>query len=177
MVQKGLVIVFTGNGKGKTSAALGVALRSCGHHMHVSLVHFIKTSSVSGEERAAERLRPELEIVSFGRGFVKQMGDNLPFAEHQRAAADALAAARQRISSNFWDVVILDEINNAVSLGLLDVRELLDLLTRRPPRLHVILTGRDAHPDIIALADMVTEMNDIKHPFESGLPAQQGIDY
>ncbi len=176
-MQKGLVIVFTGNGKGKTSAALGVALRSCGHHMYVALVHFIKTPAVSGEERAAERLKPELEIVSFGKGFVKHLGDNLPFDEHKKAAADALAAARQRVRSGSWDVLILDEINNAVNLGLLEIQDVLDLLRERPPRLHVILTGRDAHPDIIALADMVTEMNDIKHPFENGTPAQQGIDY
>ncbi len=176
-MQKGLVIVFTGNGKGKTSAALGVALRCCGHHMYVSLVHFIKTPAISGEERAAERLRPEFEIVSFGRGFVKHLGDNLPFSEHQKAAAEALAAARQRMNSGSWDVVVLDEINNAVSLGLLEIGEVLDLLRSKPAALHVILTGRDAHSDIIALADMVTEMNDIKHPFENGTPAQRGIDY
>ncbi len=176
-MQKGLVIVFTGNGKGKTSAALGIALRACGHKMYVSLVHFIKTASVSGEERAAERLKPEFEIVALGRGFVKYRGDNLPFSEHQKAAVDALAAARQRMRSGAWDILILDEINNAVSLGLIDVREVIELLRDRPAGLHIILTGRDAHPDIIALADMVTEMNDVKHPYANGTPAQQGIDY
>ncbi len=176
-IQKGLIIVFTGNGKGKTSAALGVALRSCGHHLYVSLLHFIKSASVSGEERAAERLKPELEILSFGKGFVKHLGDRLPFSEHQKAAAEALAAARQRMSSGAWNVLILDEINNAVSLGLIDIGDVLDLLRNKPDRLHVILTGRDAHRDVIALADMVTEMNDVKHPFENGTPAQKGIDY
>jgi cob(I)alamin adenosyltransferase len=176
-MQKGLVIVFTGDGKGKTSAALGVALRACGHNMYVSLVHFIKTPSVGGEERASERLKPELEIVAMGRGFVNHPGATIPFAEHKKAAGDALAAARQRMFSGSWDVLILDEINNAISLGLLDVGQVVDMLRNRPQRLHIILTGRDAHPDIIALADMVTEMRDIKHPYENGTPAQRGIDF
>ena len=177
-MQKGLVIVFTGEGKGKTSAALGIALRSCGHHMYVSMVQFVKSPTESGEERAAERLKPELELITTGRGFVNIPGHTLPLPEHRKAAEDAFALAQQRILSGFWDVVILDEINVAVSLGLLDIARIIDLLKNRAPKLHVILTGRDAHPDLIALADMVTEMRVLKHPYDDlGLPAQKGIDF
>ncbi|MDA8098868.1 MAG: cob(I)yrinic acid a,c-diamide adenosyltransferase [Nitrospiraceae bacterium] len=174
---KGLVIVFTGEGKGKTSAALGVALRACGHRMYVSVVHFIKNPSVSGEERAAERLRPELEIVAMGKGFVNLPADSLPFEEHRRAAEAAFTAARQRMLSGSWDVLILDEINNAVSLGLLPLSSVLDLLKNKPSKIHLILTGRDAHPDIVDAADLVTEMRDVKHPYNKGIPAQKGIDF
>ncbi len=176
-MQKGLVIVFTGNGKGKSSAALGITLRAFGHKMYVSFVQFIKSPSDTGEARAAERLAPEIEFVSMGKGFVNCCGDINPLDKHKKAAAEALAAARQRIHSASWDIVVLDEINNAVALGLVDIRDVLDLVRSKPPELHVILTGRDAHPDLITAADLVTEMRDIKHPYESGVPAQKGIDY
>jgi cob(I)alamin adenosyltransferase len=176
-MQRGLVIVFTGNGKGKTSAALGVALRSCGHEMYVSMVQFIKGATQSGEERAAERLKPQFELMVMGRGFVKHEAKAIPLSEHRKAAEEAFAVAAQRITSGFWDVVILDEINTAVSLGLLDISRVLELLARKPRKLHVILTGRNAHPDLIAAADLVTEMQDVKHPYESGTPAQEGIDF
>jgi cob(I)alamin adenosyltransferase len=97
--------------------------------------------------------------------------------EHKKAANEALAAARQRIHAGSWDIVVLDEINNAVQLGLIDIRDVLDLVRSKPPKLHLILTGRDAHPDLIAAADMVTEMRDIKHPYITGVAAQKGIDY
>src|SRR3990172_6319942 len=117
LLRKGLVIVFTGDGKGKSSAALGVALRAFGHKMYVSIVQFIKSPSATGEARAAERLGPELEFVSMGKGFVNCCGDTKPFDEHKKSAAEALAAARVRIRSGSWDLVVLDEINNAVRLG------------------------------------------------------------
>lgn len=176
-MHKGLVIVFTGNGKGKTSAALGVALRACGHKMNVSLVHFIKSPDTSGEERAAQRLKPELEILRMGKGFVNHAGDSATRASHQIAVEEAYLAARQRINSGSWDIIILDEINNAVSLGLLDIARVLELVRSKPPRLHLLLTGRDVHPDLIAEADMVTEMREVKHPFGKGIPAQKGIDF
>jgi cob(I)alamin adenosyltransferase len=176
-LQKGLVIVFTGDGKGKSSAALGITLRAYGHKMNVSFVQFIKSPSNVGEARAAVRLLPEIEFVSLGKGFVNCCGSTTPWDEHKKAAAEALIAARRRIHAASWDIVVLDEINNAVKLGLVDIGEVLDLILSKPPGLHLILTGRDAHPDIIAAADIVTEMRDLKHSFDSGVPAQKGIDY
>ncbi len=171
------MIVFTGDGKGKTSASLGVALRASGHKMYVSLVQFIKSSSATGEARAAERLAPELEFVSLGKGFVNCCGDRTPLKEHRDAAREALAVARRRMLSGSWDILILDEINTAVALGLLDIKDILDLVNAKPDRVHLILTGRDAHPDVIAEADLVTEMRNVKHPYDRGIPAQKGVDY
>lgn len=176
-MQKGIVIVFTGDGKGKSSAALGIALRAFGHNMYVSIVQFIKSPSATGEARAAERLAPEIEFVSLGKGFVNCCGSTRPLEEHKKAAHEALAAARERIHAGAWDIVVLDEINNAVHLGLIEIREVIELIRNKPPKLHLVLTGRNAHPDLIAAADMVTEMRDIKHPYSSGVPAQKGIDY
>jgi len=176
-LQKGLVIVFTGDGKGKSSAALGITLRAFGHNMYVSIVQFIKSPSATGESRAAERLSPEIEFVSLGKGFVDCCGSTKPLDEHKKAASEAMTAARERIHAGSWDIVVLDEINNAVKLGLIDIREVLDLVRSKPTRLHLILTGRDAHADLIAAADLVTEMRDLKHPFDTGVPAQKGIDY
>jgi cob(I)alamin adenosyltransferase len=177
VLEKGLVIIFTGDGKGKTSAALGIALRAVGHRMYVSVVQFIKESSGTGEARAAERLAPELEFVSLGRGFVSCCGDTTPMDEHKKTAAKALELASQRMLSGAWDVIILDEINTAAALGLIDTDDILTLIRSKPPKLHLILTGRDAHPDIIDVADMVTEMRSIKHPYDSGIPARKGIDF
>ncbi len=176
-MQRGLVIVFTGDGKGKTSAALGVALRACGHLMRVSVVHFIKSPDTSGEEHAARRLAPELEILRAGKGFVNHPGDRATPEEHRRAVEEAYDAARERITSGAWDIVVLDEINNAVNLGLIEIERVLALVRSRPPRLHLLLTGRDVHPDLVAEADLVTEMRNVKHPYGKGIPAQKGIDF
>ncbi len=176
-MNRGLVIVFTGNGKGKTSAALGIALRAAGHKMYVSMVQFIKSPSDRGEEMASERLAPYLEFISQGLGFVRGPKCKAPFSEHQSAAEEALHAARQRMLSGAWDVLILDEINNAVKLGLINIGSVLDLVKNKPVKLHLILTGRDAHPELIAAADLVTEMTAVKHPYENGVAAQKGIDF
>jgi cob(I)alamin adenosyltransferase len=176
-VQRGLVIVFTGAGKGKSSAAMGIMLRAFGHNMYVSFVQFIKSPSPTGEALAADRLAPEVEFVSLGKGFVHGRGNAIPLDEHKKAAAHALATARQRILAGSWDIVVLDEINNAVQLGLIDIREVLELVRNKPPKLHLVMTGRDAHPDLISVADLVTEMRNLKHPYETGVPAQKGIDY
>ena len=172
-----MVVIFTGDGKGKTSAALGVAFRAAGHKMYVSIVQFIKGANPTGEARASERLAPELEFASLGSGFVNCCGDTKPLSEHKMAAAQALDLARQRIQSGSWDIVVLDEINTAVALGLIEVQEVLELLAKKPPKLHVILTGRSARPEVIEAADLVTEMRNIKHPYDRGIPAQKGIDY
>jgi cob(I)alamin adenosyltransferase len=176
-LDKGLVIVFTGDGKGKTSAALGIALRAFGHGMYVSMIQFIKSPRATGEALAAERIGQELEVVSSGKGFVTGPANEVPLAEHREAAEAALALARQRMRSGAWNILILDEINNAVQLGLIDIKSVLDLVNSKPPKLHLVLTGRDAHPDLIAVADMVTEMRLVKHPYDSGFPARKGIDF
>lgn len=176
-MQKGLVIVFTGDGKGKTSAALGVAFRAFGHKMPVCVVQFIKNSLITGETLAAGRLAPEIELVSLGKGFVTGPGKAIPVAEHKKAAEEALVLARQRMLSGSYSILVLDEINNAVQLGLIESSAVLDLIKDKPSKLHLILTGRNAHADIIAAADMATEMRSLKHPFEAGIPAQKGIDY
>jgi cob(I)alamin adenosyltransferase len=139
-------------------------------------VQFIKSPLPTGEAQAAGRLAPELEFISLGRGFVTDKGA-IPLSEHRKAAADALSLARQRARSGYWDILILDEINNAVKLGLVDIGDVLDLVRSKQPKLHVILTGRDAHPDLVALADLVSEIRDVKHPFERGVPARKGIDF
>ncbi len=177
MSANGLVIVFTGDGKGKTTAALGIALRAAGHKMYVSIVQFVKSQSTTGESRAAERLIPEIEIVSLGKGFVNCCGDQMPLDEHCRAAREALKMARQRMLSGSWDILVLDEINTAVSLGLIDVQDIISFIQEKPAKLHLLLTGRDAHPDVIAAADLVTEMRNIKHPYDRGISAFQGIDF
>lgn len=177
MSDNGLIIVFTGDGKGKTTAALGVALRAVGHRMYVSVVQFLKSSLATGEARAAERLAPELEFVSLGRGFVNCCGSTTPLAEHRKAAGEALTLARQRMLSGAWDVLVLDELNTAVALGLVDIADVLDMIRNKPPKLHLIVTGRNARPELVAVADMVTEMRSIKHPYDSGLPARKGIDF
>jgi cob(I)alamin adenosyltransferase len=176
-LNKGLVIVFTGDGKGKSSAALGMALRAFGHKMYVSVIQFIKGPSDTGESRAAERLAPEIEFISMGKGFVNCFGDDKPMDVHRRSAEEALLLAGQRIRSGSWDIVVLDEINVAVKLGLLDIGTVMELVRSKPPRLHLVLTGRDAHPDLIAAADMVTEMREIKHPYGAGVSAQKGVDF
>jgi len=176
-LRKGLTIVFTGEGKGKTSAALGIAFRAFGHHMLVSIVQFIKKPADTGEKLAVERLGPELELHSCGRGFVTGTGDDRLMCEHRKAAEDAFDLARRKMLSGSYDILILDEINNTVKLGLLDINALLEFIRSKPPELHLVLTGRDAHPDLISAADMVTEMRSIKHPFDSGEVAQKGIDY
>ena len=177
MARKGLIIVFTGDGKGKTSAALGIALRASGHKHYVSIVQFIKGNTQTGESRAVERLKPEVELISLGKGFVNYGNHEVPIEEHRSAARSALDAARQRVVSGSWDIVVLDEINTAISLGLIDVGDVLELIAAKPPKLHLILTGRNATQAVIDAADMVTEMRSIKHPFDNGVAAQQGVDF
>lgn len=179
--RKGLVIVYTGDGKGKTTAALGCALRALGHGWRVLVVQFLKGEwpIVFGELESAKRF-DRLEILQLGKGFVKIMGDKKPLDEHRAAARQALALARAKILSGNYDLVVLDEINCAldtVDEELLDVADVLDLIEKKPPSVHLVLTGRNARPEIIDRADLVTEMKEIKHPYQKGIPAQLGIDY
>lgn len=180
--RRGLIIVYTGDGKGKTSAALGAALRALGHGWKVLMIQFFKGDwpVVYGEVEMAKRLHPQFEVLQLGRGFVKIMGDKKPFGEHVEAAKAALELTRERMMSGQYDLIILDEINYALGymdFKLIELEDVLQLLREKPPELHVILTGRNAHPRVVEMADLVTEMKEVKHPMKSGVPAQQGIDY
>lgn len=174
--KKGLVVVNTGNGKGKTTAALGTALRAWGQGLKVLVLQFIKGGWKYGELKAAERLGEGFEIRQMGEGFIKGPQDN-SLEEHRRAAREALSQARREIFSGKYDLIVLDEILYAVHYGLVELSELLNIIKERPSGLHLILTGRYAPPEIIEAADLVTEMVEVKHPFASGLPAQKGIEY
>src|SRR5262245_55612057 len=173
----GLIIVNTGNGKGKTTAALGVALRACGHGHRVLMIQFVKGPWKSGEQLIAPRLAPNFELVKTGKGFFRIMGDRLPEEDHKEAARLGLELAREKVASDAYDLIILDEINNAVSDGLLPLEPVLSLLDAKPHRLSLILTGRNAHPDVVRRAHLVTEMTEIKHPYQQGILAQKGIDF
>jgi len=174
--RRGLVIVFTGDGKGKTTVALGIALRAIGRGRKVLMIQFIKGTMNSGEIDAAQCLVPHLEIVQVGKGFVGIMGDKLPRQAHVQAARDGLTLVREKARSDQYDILILDEINNAMHLGLLSVDEVLAFIREKPARLHLVLTGRDAPPQIIEAADLVTEMRNIKHPYDAGLTAYLGLE-
>jgi cob(I)alamin adenosyltransferase len=174
----GLVVVYTGNGKGKTTAALGAALRAIGHGYKVAVIQFIKGPGfIYGEEHAAERYIPNLEIIKKGKGYYKIRGDNVPEEIHRKAAQEGISLAEEKIVSGKYHIVILDEINIAVDKGLLSLEDVFRILDKKPRSVHVILTGRNAHPALIERADVVTEMKEIKHPFQKGIKAQRGIDY
>ncbi len=177
MGQKGLVIVYTGGGKGKTSAALGLVLRAVGYNHKVCMVQFVKGSWHYGELDSAKRLAPELEMITAGKGFVGILDDKSPREEHVKAANDTLMISREKIASGKFDVVILDEINYAIQLELLKLDDVIDLIKSKPAELDLVLTGNHAAKEVIELADLVTEMKEIKHPFKSGLKAKKGIDF
>lgn len=175
--RRGLVMVYTGDGKGKTTAALGMAVRAVGRGFRVLMIQFIKGSWHYGELDGVKALAPSFEIAAGGKGFVGIVDDRLPFEEHREAAQRTLAFAKGRVTSGEYDLIILDEINNAVKGELIPVEGVLDLLAARPPELHLVLTGRAAHPKVVEAADLVTEMREVKHPYQQGILAQVGIDY
>ena len=169
---RGLVIVHTGDGKGKTTAALGLALRAVGHRMRVAFVQFVKAAAV-GEHEAAKRLAPDLEIFRMGAGCVT--GEPRP--EDRAAARRALALARQCLGQGRYAMVVADEILTAVGLDLLTRDEAESLLDARPAAVHLVLTGRGAWPGLVDRADLVTEMRSLKHPHDAGLGAQEGVEF
>ncbi len=175
--QKGLIIVHTGPGKGKTTAALGTALRAVGQGMKVLMVQFIKGSWHYGELDAARMLGDDrFQILPMGRGFVK-VGAEKPDPEDVRRVEEAWRFAREKLLEGEYDLIILDEINYAISYKMLAPEAVLEALERKPPRVHVILTGRNAHPSLVERADLVTEMREVKHPYQKGIQAQRGIEY
>ena len=175
--RKGLIIVNTGPGKGKTTAALGTAFRAVGQGLRVLMVQFIKGSWHYGELESAKLLGDDrLTILPMGRGFVK-VGVEKPDPEDIRLVEEAWRLAAEKIASGEYDLVILDEINYAISYKMLSPEAVVQALQAKPEMLHVILTGRNAHPAIVELADMVTEMREVKHPYQKGIQAQRGIEY
>jgi cob(I)alamin adenosyltransferase len=174
---KGLLIVYTGPGKGRTTCALGTAFRAVGQGLRVLMVQFIKGSWHYGELDAAKMLGDDkFEILPMGRGFIKVGGAETD-PEDARMIREAWEFAQERIQSGKYDLVILDEINYAISYKLLDPEEVVEALAKRPERVHVICTGRNAHPKLVEAADLVTEMREVKHPYTKGILAQRGIDY
>lgn len=173
-LQRGLIQVYTGNGKGKTTAALGLALRASGHGLRVLIIQFMKGWPNYGELRAVKQL-PGVELRQFGRAeFVDR---NNPDPADVRMAHDALRAAAEAMERGECDILILDEINVALDFGLITLDEVLRLLDAKPPTMELVLTGRNAHPELIRRADLVTEMLDIKHPYAEGVQARRGIEY
>ena len=171
-------LAFTGNGKGKTTAAVGNAIRIIGSGKRAVMIQFIKGPWTSGEHKTAERLAPDFKIIKTGLGFVGILGDKLPFEEHIKAAEEGLRIAKHEIDSGEYHLLILDEVHNAVKLGLLTAPYVTAFLDYSKDKVeHVITTGRDAHPDIVAHAELVTEMREIKHPYQSGELAQKGLDF
>ncbi len=171
---KGLIIVFTGDGKGKTTAALGTALRAAGYGMKTFVLQFIKNKE-SGEHRACRFLHPFLEVVCCGCGFVFKEKDDLNV--HINAAQNGLKLAREKIQSGKYNIIVLDEVLVALSLDLIALEDLIDLIALKPPTLHLILTGRGAPKEIIEIADTVSEVKAIKHAYQRGIPAQKGIEF
>lgn len=175
--KQGLIIVNTGNGKGKTTAALGMGMRAWGQGLKVLVVQFIKGNWKYGELQAAEKMAPNFVIRQMGEGFVRRCKDEAAMEDHRMAAKEALEVAKKEITSNNWDLIILDEINYAVKFGLISVESVIELLDIKPSWLHLVLTGRDANALVIDRADLVTEMKEIKHPHKKGIKAQKGIEF
>lgn len=170
--------IFTGDGKGKTTAALGQALRSVGDGKKVLMIQFIKGPWPSGEDESFKRLAPDFELRKRGKGFVGILNDTLPREVHEAAARGALEELQNETASGKWDIIIADEINNAIELGLITLAGALELeKIAREGKIDIIFTGRGARPELIAQADLVSEIRDIKHPFSEGKKARRGIEY
>jgi cob(I)alamin adenosyltransferase len=171
---RGLIQVYTGSGKGKTTCALGLGLRAVGQGLKVYVVQFIKGRE-TGESRAAERLAPELTFRFFGRAGFGRLRSPAP--EDLQLIREAWDLARRVITAGEHHLVILDEINLALAFDLLPLAEVLEVIRRRPPQVEVVLTGRNAPPELLEVADLVTEMHPVKHYFQAGVKAREGIEY
>jgi cob(I)alamin adenosyltransferase len=172
--EKGLLIVHTGKGKGKSTAAWGMAMRMIGHGKKVGIVQFVKGAWETGERDVFEKFPDQVTIKAMGEGFTWETQDR---ERDVKAAQAAWAAAREMIADENFSMVILDEINIALRYEYLDIKDVIEGLGERPAMLHVIATGRNAHDDLIEAADLVTDMTLVKHPFRSGIKAQQGVEF
>lgn len=172
----GLVLVYTGDGKGKTTAAFGLALRAAGRGLRVHVIQFIKGAMDTGEIDLIAKALPSITVERVGKGFTWRRDVVPTFEDHVAAAREGLARAREAVTAGDYQVVILDEINVALKKKLLPVEDVVAFLDARPVQLHLVLTGRGAPDELLERADLVTEMRCIKHPFQKGIPAQVGID-
>lgn len=175
-MKNGLIIVFTGKGKGKTTAAMGQALRAVGQGLKVLMLQFIKGTWNYGELESIKKLDPDFKIKPLGQGFICSKS-KLNDKEALENINKSWKQAESEILSDEYDMVILDEINYVIDFGFLSVEEMLTLLEKKPKRLHIILTGRNAHKKVIERADLVTEMVEIKHQYSKGIKAQKGIEF
>jgi len=172
-VAKGLVIINTGNGKGKTTAALGVLFRAWGRGMRVCMLQFIKAKTANwGETRAAKKMG--IEIIPMGDGFTWLSED---LEKDKRMARQCWDLCKEKILGGEYDIVILDELTYCLSFGWLPVEEVIETLKQRPEGMHIVITGRNAVPELVEYADLVTEMREIKHPYKQGIKAQRGIEF
>ncbi len=177
-IKRGVIVVNTGDGKGKSSSAFGVAIRAAGHGQRVGLVQFIKGDWKTGEQNAIKRF-PEVDHVVSGDGFTWDTQDREHDVQSARAGWEA---AKRMIASGDahgkpYDVVILDELNNAISYGYLPIAEIATTLQQKPQELSIVITGRDAKPELIAIADTVTEMRLVKHAYDAGIKARRGVEF
>ncbi|MTI82087.1 MAG: cob(I)yrinic acid a,c-diamide adenosyltransferase [Firmicutes bacterium] len=172
----GLLMVYTGEGKGKTTAALGTALRAWGQGMRVLVLQFIKGGWHTGEQNAIKKMGDGLELRQVGDGFI-DFNDEEALEKQKLLAKEGLETLRQAIISDQYQMVVLDEINYAISYGLVDKEEVLDIIATKPAKMHMILTGRNAPKEIIEKADTVTKMEKIKHHYSEGIKAQKGIEF
>jgi cob(I)alamin adenosyltransferase len=177
MTDKGLIIIYYGNGKGKTTAALGVALRAIGYNHNVCMIQFIKGEWDYGEIYSSNKLKPNFELIITGKGFVGIIDDDHAIDEHIRSSKNALKIAKEKISSGKYNTVILDEINYAIKLNLITESDVVNLLEFKPPELNIIMTGNHLTDKILQMADLVTEMKEVKHPYKKGIKAKKGIDF
>ena len=175
--KNGLVMVHTGNGKGKTTAALGLAIRAWGQGLTILILQFIKGKWKYGELKALEKFSPQIEIRALGEGFTRRDEDEKRQQEHKKAALAGWEQAVFEIQNGSWDMVILDEINYAVDFGLIDFAAVLQLVENKPENMHLVLTGRNAREELLERADLVTEMKEIRHPYQQGIKAQPGIEF
>ena len=173
-LKRGLTQVFTGGGKGKTSAGIGTAVRASGRGYRVYIVYFMNQNYDSGEQEVLHCL-PAVKWVAFGPGLVRH--PEIPTPEVKAKAGQALAEARRAMLSGEWDVIIMDEINIVTGWGWLNTADVVQLVKDRPEHVELILTGRLAPQEVIDAADLVTEMVKVKHPYDLGIPARRGIEY
>jgi cob(I)alamin adenosyltransferase len=174
MHRQGRIVLLTGYGKGKTCAALGMSLRAAGHGMRVMFLQFLKQDASTGEIAALAKI-PEVDIVQAGLGFVPK-AESPQFANHRQAAGAALDKARQAVESGEYSMVVLDEVCGAVTCGLIAEGDVLGILDLARADMCLVLTGRDATDALIEAADTVTDLRHVKHAYESGRPAQKGVE-
>ena len=175
MNRKGLLLIYTGDGKGKTTAAIGLALRAAGQGLNVLILQFMKRNKNVGELKALARSGLPITLQQYGRRVFFRTRTCEPMDIHR--AHQGLKAFKRAMKANTYDLIILDEINMAIYFGLLRVQEVIEAIEQKPPDLYLVLTGRYADQKLIEMADLVTEMQEIKHPYHQGVPAQRGIEF